>query len=80
MADPGRNMRMAAHLEQAGMPDRMAELTNLIRERLGTTGDFTEDKEGDDNALILWAYLEIIRLRGLFEALDAMDEEGTLDG
>jgi hypothetical protein len=66
-------MPLAASLEREGMPDRVDELARLLNERLDAEGRFTEDKEGENNCLILWAYLEIARLRGLFEALDKMD-------
>jgi hypothetical protein len=66
MAD---NIALSIDITRAGMTDRLDELSNLISERLGDDGNYPDGKEGDDNALILWAYLEIVRLRGMIEAV-----------
>lgn len=68
-----------------GLPDRLDELRDLISARLDADGNCAEDKDGDDTCLILWAMMEIMRLRDrdaaarklLFEWAEIEDEEAV---
>jgi len=63
------NIALSIDITRAGMPDRLEELGDLITERLDADGNCAEDKEGDATCLIVWAFMEIIRLRGMIEAV-----------